>query len=87
MHVEVLVFGQVAEIAAAPLLHVEVNPAGDVQHGARVDEVLRAMGEQHPSIAFALASARLAVNHAFATSDTRVHARDEVALIALVGGG
>ena len=49
--------------------------------------VLHALGAQHPALAFALAHARLAVNHAIVPGDTPVGETDEVALIALVDGG
>lgn len=50
-------------------------------------DLLRALGEQHPVLAFALPAARLAVNHALASPDHRPHPHDEIALIALVDGG
>lgn len=55
--------------------------------GPTVGAVLGALGEQHPALRSALSGARLAVNHAFVTPETRVGAGDELALISLVGGG
>ena len=55
--------------------------------GSTCEDLLRAIGEQHPSLAFALPSARLAVNHALAPSGVRPRPQDEIALIALVDGG
>ena len=54
---------------------------------ATVAGVLASLAEQHPSLRFALPGARLAVNRAFASGDAPMAPGDEVALIALVGGG
>ena len=75
-----LIFGAAALAARADRVRV------DVASGATVADVLRALGEQHAPLKFALDSARLAVNHAFAGPDTRVSASDELALISLLGG-
>jgi molybdopterin converting factor small subunit len=65
--------------------------SGQVTVQARVEctcgELLRALGEQHPALAFALPAARLAVNHALVAPDHRPRPDDEIALIALVDGG
>jgi molybdopterin converting factor small subunit len=55
--------------------------------GCTCGERLRALGEQHPALVFALSAARLAVNHALAAPDHRPRPHDEIALIALVDGG
>jgi molybdopterin converting factor small subunit len=81
MDVQVLVFGATAAAAKAPSVRVSVP-----SH-ATAATVLAALAEQHPSLRFALGSARLAINSGFAAAETRVHAEDELALIALVGGG
>ncbi len=87
MQLEVLVFGQVATTIAADRIRIEVAASADEHASSTVHAVLAALDEQHPEIRFALPAARIAVNHAFATADTRVTARDELALISLVGGG
>lgn len=81
MRLEVLLFGPAARVAGGDRVVVAVRD------GATVSQVLSAMAEQHPPLAAALRSARLAVNQAFARADEPVRASDELALIALVGGG
>lgn len=79
--VRVLLFGPAARAAAAPSVVVRVSTPSSAA------AVLHALGAQHPALAFALAHARLAVNHAIVPGDTPVGETDEVALIALVDGG
>lgn len=81
MRLEILVFGEVAATAGADRIAVEVP------HGATSREVLAALAKQAPAFKGIAASARLAVNHAYARPDDQVSLGDEVALIALVGGG
>ena len=79
--VRVLVFGPAARAVEAASVQVRVAPQPTAA------TVMRALGAQHPKLAFALANARLAVNHAIAAADAPVREADEVALIALVDGG
>jgi molybdopterin converting factor small subunit len=82
--VEILIFGPAAAAAKADRLSVTL-PDGS-QPGTAAD-VLHALAAQHPILKSVLATARLAVNHTFAKPDTRIRPGDELALIALVGGG
>lgn len=82
VNIDVLVFGAAAQLAQANRIVVTVS-TDDVTARA----VLEAVATQHPRLAAAAASGRLAVNHEFAQPETPLHENDEVALIALVGGG
>lgn len=79
--VRVLLFGPAARAVGAPSVVVRVSAPSNAA------AVLHSLGAQHPALAFALAHARLAVNHAIVPGDTPVGETDEVALIALVDGG
>ena len=81
MQVEVLIFGLAAQTAKADRVAVTVGKAPTVA------EIITALTAQHPNLKFALASPRLAVNHAFVPPQTPICPGDEVALITLVGGG
>ncbi len=84
MEVEVLLFGAAATREKADRVMVVVCEEPTVQ------DVLRALHNQHPDLRFALPPAetgRLAVNQSFARGDQPVKAGDEVALVTLVGGG
>ncbi len=83
MVVQVLLFGGMARAAGKGLVAVEL----DGFQAPSVRQVLEALGEQHAVLRFALGTARLAVNGKFASDGDTVSASDEVALIALVGGG
>lgn len=76
-----LVFGAAAEAVGTDRVQVSVPD------GASAGDVLAAMAAAHPQLGFALPGARLAVNHRFVPPETRVSSHDELALIALVGGG
>ena len=78
---KVLLFGPAAQAMGAR--HAEVQVALPTTVGILLGE----LAMQHQSLAFALPSARLAVNHAIAARDSAVCAGDELALIALVDGG
>lgn len=54
---------------------------------ATVQDMLNAIGEQHPALAPALPTALVAVNKDFAFPDTAVTASDEIALFPPVSGG
>jgi molybdopterin converting factor small subunit len=84
MDVEVLLFGAAAVREGTGRITVMVGAEPTVR------EVLAALHEQHPGLRFALAApeaGRLAVNRSFAGASHPIRPGDEVALIALVGGG
>jgi len=81
VEVDVLIFG-----AAAHGMNTE-RVRVCICDGAKAEDVLGALAEQHPGLGSALTGARLAVNSAFAKPDTQVTPGDELALISLVGGG
>ncbi|MSR29682.1 MAG: MoaD/ThiS family protein [Phycisphaerales bacterium] len=81
MQIQVLVFGVLASTVGDRKVVVKVASP------ATAADVLSALAAQHPSLQFALPAARLAVNSAFASSGLAVTESDEIALIALVGGG
>ncbi len=82
MTIEVLVFGAAAQAVKSDRVTVRVEGGAP-----SVRDILAALGEQHPILLHAASHGRIAVNHAFALSEGTVSATDEVALIALVGGG
>ena len=81
MTIRVLIFGSLAREMSCKELVV------DVCAPATVRDVNASLAAKFPPKAAFFQSARLAVNHAFATPDVPVQATDEVALIELVGGG
>lgn len=81
MTADVLIFGPAAQAAHADRVAVRLPAA------ATARDVLAALADQHPRLRFALPAARLAVNHRFAQEAAPVRPGDELALIALVGGG
>ncbi len=83
----VLIFGPAATRVGADFVNVTIEPCGDNASPIDAALVLAAIEAQHPALAFAVAGARLAVNQRFADPSTPVREGDEVALIALVGGG
>lgn len=86
MRVEVLLFGPASQAAGCDRIGIECEvPCGG--NGPTAAGVLEAIAAQYPQLEFAIGSARLAVNHAFAAPGTVIASTDEVALIALVGGG
>lgn len=86
MRLEVLLFGPAAQAARCDRITVECAVVED-RAGPTAAEVLAAIAAQHPELGFAIGSARLAVNHAFASPEAVISSADEVALVALVGGG
>lgn len=80
MRHDVLLFGPAARLVGRDRITVDAR-------GPAVRDVLAAIAAGHPDLAPALGAARLAVNHALATPDTEIGPGDEVALIALLGGG
>ncbi len=81
MIVQVLLFGGMSAVAGKDRIDVDL---GEEACARRVTE---AIGEQYPSLRFALGAARIAVNSEFAAPTASVSPSDEIALIALVGGG
>lgn len=86
MRLDVLLFGPAAQAARCDRITVDCAVAAD-RAGPTAAEALAAIAAQHPELGFATGSARLAVNHAFAAPETVIMPSDEVALVALVGGG
>lgn len=80
MRHDVLLFGPAARMVGRDRITVDAP-------GPTVREVLAALADGHPELAPALGAARLAVNHAIVAPDTEIGPDDEVALIALLGGG
>lgn len=83
MNVDVLLFGPAAKAAGADRLQVSTGAAPAPTAG----DVLLALHASCPALAPFLAGARLAINHSFARESDPIRPGDEVALIALVGGG
>lgn len=84
MEVEVLLFGAAATREKSDRVTVIVGAEPTVQ------DVLKALQEQHPDLRFAMPppeTGRLAVNQSFVKGEHPIRAGDEVALITLVGGG
>jgi molybdopterin converting factor small subunit len=86
MRREVLLFGPVARQVGRDRIDVVCDAAPGAK-GPTVSAVLAAIAARHPEVAGSIGAARLAVNHAIAGPDTEIARGDEVALIALVGGG
>jgi len=82
MHVDVLLFGPLAEAAGADCVAVDVP-----DQEATAGKVLTALHEASPVLRSSLGACHLAVNHAFAHDSTPICASDEVAIIGLVSGG
>jgi molybdopterin converting factor small subunit len=81
MQVTVRLFGPSADSVGAPSVDL------DVPADATCAEVREALGTKYEALRRYLAVGRLAVNHAFASDTQTVCAADEIALIAMVGGG
>jgi molybdopterin converting factor small subunit len=81
MEFTVRLFGPSADAAGAPSVTVTIE--GEVTCGL----LRRMLGQRYPSLAPMVKGGRLAVNHAFAGDAQRVRPSDEIALIAMVGGG
>lgn len=84
MVLEVLIFGAAALAAKADRVSIVVGGEGD---SPTAGDVAAALGSQHPALGFALRSGRIAINQRYAAPDAPIAADDEVALIALLGGG
>ncbi len=81
MTIRVRLFGPAAVAAGAAEVVVRAEP------GATCTQIMDALSRQQPALASLVREGRLAVNHAFAPPTAAVREHDEVALIALVGGG
>jgi len=81
MLVRVKLFGPEARLASCSQIELELDARPTCKH------VRQALGEHCPALGDALAHARLAVNHDFASDDRVIEAGDELALIGLVSGG
>lgn len=81
MEFTVRLFGPSADAVGAPAVTVAVE--GEATCGS----VRRTLAQRYPVLAPMVKSGRLAVNHAFAGDAQRVRPGDEIALIAMVGGG
>jgi molybdopterin converting factor small subunit len=86
MRREVMLFGPAAQGIGRDRIEVSCDAAPG-SNGPTVAAVLAAIATQYPELEGSIAAARLAVNHAIAGPDTEIASGDEVALIALVGGG
>ncbi len=82
MRVEVLLFGPAAAAIGADRVAVECD--GEPTTAAAV---LEAIPRQHPALAAVVGGGRLAVNHTFADPQATIVGGEEIALIAMVGGG
>ena len=80
MHVRVLFFGVLRDLAGKPEDSVELPD------GACLRDLL-AVYEKLPLLKQSLASSAMAVNQQYAPSETALHAGDEVALLPPVSGG
>jgi len=81
MELEVRLFATLKDRAGRDRITVVLDPA------ASVGELQLAIGKDYPALAEALPSALVAVNKAFANSDTVLEAGDEVAIFPPVSGG
>ena len=81
MHVEVLLFAQLRDLAGTDRLRLELGVGSNAQ--AALDAVL----ERHPALRAALPSLRLAVNEEFADASRGLAPGDRLALIPPVSGG
>ncbi|RIY12483.1 molybdopterin converting factor subunit 1 [Hymenobacter rubripertinctus] len=80
MNLKIALFGIAREIVGQSTLEVAA-PAGQSARG-----LLVALHAQYPALA-GLSSLAVAVNNEYATDDTPLHERDEIALIPPVSGG
>lgn len=81
MEFTVRLFGPSADAVGAPSVVVAVE--GEATCGV----LRRTLGQRYPALEPMTKAGRLAVNHAFASDAQRVRPSDEIALIAMVGGG
>ena len=81
MRVRVLFFGMLKDLAG------KASDSVDLHEGATVRDLLAHCGAQIPRLQNSFPSVALAVNQEYASSDTELHADDEIALLPPVSGG
>ena len=81
MHVRVRLGAGLSRLADAPLLSM------DLAEGARVEDLLAALGSEQPALAPALTSALPVVAGTQVERGRPLHAGDEVALLIPIAGG
>lgn len=81
VHIEIRVFGGLADRVGGPRLAVELDPS------ATVADLRARLVEQHPQLATALPRTSIAVNLEVARDDQPIGPDDEVALLPPVAGG
>jgi len=79
--INVLLFAGLREIARSEVIRVEIHD------GATAGDLLVAIAQQHPAMADRLPPCRVAVDHAFVSSDHPLAGAEEVAVIPPVSGG
>lgn len=83
MMLDVQLFGPLAEAASGRVLRIDL-PGTTAVNAARV---VARLAEVHPRLRPMLAGARLAVNCQYAGPEDPILESDQLALIAMVGGG
>ena len=81
MHVRVRLGAGLSRLADAPLLSM------DLAEGARVEDLLTALGSEQPALAPALTAALPVVAGTHVERGRALHAGDEVALLIPIAGG
>ncbi len=79
--IDVLLFAGLREIARSEVIRVEIHD------DATAGDLLAALGDQHPAMAERLPPCRVAVDHAFVSSDHPLAGAREIAVIPPVSGG
>ncbi|MCC7409766.1 MAG: MoaD/ThiS family protein [Phycisphaeraceae bacterium] len=83
MTLDVQLFGPLAEAASGRVLRLDLSGVATI-NAARV---MARIAEVHPRLRPMLAGARLAVNCQYAGPEDPILESDQLALIAMVGGG
>jgi molybdopterin converting factor subunit 1 len=81
MDVEIRLFATLKDRAGQARIRINMPESATVQ------QLLQIVADDFPSLAEALKSSLVAVNQAFASSETAVHADDEIAIFPPVSGG
>jgi molybdopterin converting factor subunit 1 len=81
MDVEIRLFATLKDRAGQARIRI------DLPESASVQQMLQTIAEDFPSLAEALETSLVAVNQAFASADTALHADDEIAIFPPVSGG
>lgn len=79
---DVQVFGPQAQLVERSMLSVRIQPSRTA-----VRDVLQQLEDEWPALRPSLAASRLAVDHQFVDTETRLTGDEALALIGLVGGG